>query len=80
MATISDDDINNARELLAVEHAFNNDHFDGAVENMLNGSFNVDFSNVQTAAVRNLAQSLAKGPKSMVTEGNLANADFLADL
>lgn len=80
LSNISDDDINNAKEICANQHAFDNDNFEGAVENMLNNTFNVDFSAVQNAAVKNLAASLVKGPKSMVTEGRLEGADFLADL
>ena len=80
MANLSNTDIEVAKEFVGDNHSFANDSFEGAVNNLLDGSFNAEVEGVTVPAVKALAASLAKGPKSMVVKGNLNGVAFLADL
>lgn len=80
MLSLSDDEINYARDVVSNEHSFAADDFDGAVTKMLNGNFSADYKNVSNSAVKEAAAALAKGPKSLVVEGSLSGSDHLSDL
>lgn len=80
LTNLSNSDIEMAKEIVQTKVAFENDCFDGAVTNILNGSFNAKLNEVSVPAVKALASKMAKGPKSMIVSGNLNGVDFLADL
>ena len=80
LSGLSNLDIELAKEVVDSEQAFANDNFDSVVDGLLDGSFHVKVNEVSVPAVKALAASLAKGPKSMVVKGNLNGVDFLADL
>jgi len=80
LSGLSNLDIELAKEVIDSEQAFANDNFDSVVDGLLDGSFHVKVNEVSVPAVKALAASLAKGPKSMVVKGNLNGVDFLADL
>jgi len=79
LSNLSDAQIDAAREIAESVHAMNSDSFDGAVGQMLNGSFGASFA-ASNADVKALAGALVKGPKSMVAEGQLGATPFLAEL
>ena len=79
LSDLSDNQLDAAREISESCHAIDSDSFDGAVGQMLTGSFGMSFS-ASNDEVRALAASLLKGPKSMVVEGQLGATPFLAEL
>jgi ubiquinol-cytochrome c reductase core subunit 2 len=79
MASLSDADIQAAKEDCHANAAFAANTFAGAVGQALNGSSGSDY-NVGVADIKALAGKLAKGKKSLAVSGDLSNCPFVSEL
>jgi len=79
MASLSDAEIQAAKEDCHASAAFAANTFAGAVGQALNGSSGSDY-NVSVADVKALAGKLAKGKKSLAVSGDLSSCPFVSEL
>jgi ubiquinol-cytochrome c reductase core subunit 2 len=78
MASLSDAEIEAAKEAAHVNASFAGNTFSGAVGQALSGGV-MDY-NVSVADVKALAAKLSKGKKSLAVSGDLSNCPFVSEL